>query len=260
MLWRFYLKTLLLPPAVNLLGLLLAFWLWRRHSRLAMLLAVGSFGSLLALSMPGVALQLQQLQVVHEAIRPAEARAFGAGAIVVLGGGRNLAAAEYGGRDQPGSLSLQRLRYAAYLHGKTGLPLLVTGGRVAGEQQSEAELMRDTLQTSLGTPVRWLEPHSRTTFENAAFSAQILADAGIRRVILVTSATHMQRSVGLFEQRGLQVLPAPTGLWSPPRVDPVAMWLPHAEALLVSSMILHEQLGLLWYRLGARFPALQLPT
>lgn len=258
--WRYTLKTLALPPAANLLGLLLAFWLRHRHPVLALLLAVLSTLSLLVLSLPGVALELQRLHVVHGAIRPAEAGAFGAGAIVVLGGGRIHGAPEYGGVDQAGSATFQRLRYGVFLHRKTGLPLLVTGGRLDGESKSEAELMRDALRDTLDAPARWIEPHSRTTHENALFSAQLLAGEGIRRVVLVTHAVHMPRAAMLFERQGLEVLAAPTAFWTPTRAHPLARWLPDAGALLFSAQVLHEQLGMAWYRLRAGFPALPLPA
>ncbi len=258
--WRYTLKTLALPPAANLLALLLAWRLRARHPLLSNLLVLFSVASLLALSMPAVTLALQNLHVRHGAIDPQELVAFRAGAIVVLGGGRLRGAPEYGGLDQPGSLTFQRIRYGAYLHKRTGVPLLVTGGRVEGESRSEAELMRDALQQSLGgVSSRWLEPHSRTTFENASFSAQILLQEGVQRVALVTHAVHMPRAAALFEQQGLKVLAAPTGFWTPPRSDAINRWVPDAESLLVSARILHEQLGLLWYWLRNRFPALPLP-
>lgn len=258
--WRYGLKTLALPPAANLLALMLAYWLRHRHPLLALLLTVAGFGSLLVLSMPGVALELQRLHAVHDAIHPAEAGAFRAGAIVVLGGGRLRNAPEYAGADQPGSLTFQRLRYGAFLHGETGLPLLVSGGKVDGEPRAEAELMRDALQDVLDVPVRWIEPHSRTTHENALHTAQLLGSEGIRRVVLVTHALHMPRAAMLFERQGMEVLPAPTAFWTAPRDHALGRWLPEAEALLLSTRILHEQLGLLWYRLREEFPELPLPA
>ncbi len=257
--WRYTLKTLALPPAVNLLALLLAWRLRARHPVLAGILLVAGFGSLLVLSMPGATLALQRLHAHHGAIQPQEVNAFGAEAIVVLGGGRLRGAREFGGLDQPGSMTFQRLRYAAYLHQRTRVPLLVSGGRVESESRSEAELMRDALSQSLGVTTRWLEPHSRTTFENASFSSQLLQQEGVTRIALVTHASHMPRAAALFEQRGLKVLAAPTGFWTPPRTDGLSLWIPDAEALMVSSSILHEQLGLAWYWLRARYPELPLP-
>ena len=61
-----------------------------------------------------------------------------AGAIVVLGGGRYDEAPEYG--DDTISLAgLRRVRYAAVLQRRTGLPVLVSGGSVYAEPLPESE-------------------------------------------------------------------------------------------------------------------------
>ncbi|RKZ35880.1 MAG: YdcF family protein, partial [Gammaproteobacteria bacterium] len=87
-------------------------------------------------------------------------------AIVVLGGGRYSDAPEYGG-DTVARGTLERLRYGARLHRQTGLPLLVTGGRVYGETTAEATLMKSVLTDEFGVGVKWAENESRNTFENA---------------------------------------------------------------------------------------------
>jgi len=58
-----------------------------------------------------------------------------------------------------------------------------------------------------------LENDSENTAENAFYSAEILREKNIKTIILVTSAMHMPRSVALFEAQGLNVIPAPTGLF-----------------------------------------------
>ena len=49
--------------------------------------------------------------------------------------------------------SLERVRYAARLHRDTGLPLLVTGGRLFGETGDEATLMKQALTEDFTVPV-----------------------------------------------------------------------------------------------------------
>ncbi|MEB3360481.1 MAG: YdcF family protein [Synechococcales bacterium] len=51
------------------------------------------------------------------------------------------------------------------------------------------------------------EACSRTTLENAKYSAQVLLPRGIRRIILVTDAPHMLRSQLTFRSRGFEVIP-----------------------------------------------------
>ncbi len=108
-------------------------------------------------------------------------------------------------------MARERIRYAARLAKASGLPVLTSGGLHYGTPPSEARIMAQSLLDDYGVPVRWEEGRSRTTWENARFSAEMLREAGIRRVILVTSAIHMPRSIWSFEKAGLEVVPAPSG-------------------------------------------------
>ena len=110
--------------------------------------------------------------------------------------------------------------------------------------------MQQVLTGEWQIPVRWVENESRTTFENAQRSADILKRAGIQTIYLVTHHFHMGRSKEIFERYGLQVIPAPTALPSPRSIT-LLDFVPQAEALKNSSHIFHEWIGRLWY--GLRF-------
>lgn len=171
-------------------------------------------------------------------------------AIVVLGSGRNLNVPEYTGGESTSLAGIERLRYAAHLHRATGLPILVTGGSPLPEKRSEAELMRDVLEQEFQVPVKWMETESHTTWQNAQFTDEILAAAGIQSAWLVTQAWHMPRSLYSFQNRQVQYLPASVSYsgaiqWT----DYHMKFVPQATALVRSSIALHEWLGLLWYRL-----------
>src|SRR2546430_728459 len=78
-----------------------------------------------------------------------------------------------------------------------------------------------------------LETRSRNTYENAAESATIACARGLRRLLLVTSASHMPRAAALFRRQagrcGLSILPAPTGAIAPTQhVYGVSRFLPSA--------------------------------
>lgn len=177
------------------------------------------------------------------------ARAADAQAIVVLGAGRIRNAPEYGMQDIPGPGALQRLRYAATLQRETGLPLLVTGGSPDGSSESEAAIMARVLEHDFSVPVKWQEELSNNTAENAQFSSRILRAAGIHRILLVTDAMHMPRAKRVFEQAGLDAVPAPTIFISagPRTFDD---FLPNG--LRDASYALHEWLGLAWYSVRHR--------
>jgi len=103
----------------------------------------------------------------------------------------------------------------------------------------------------------WLEDRSRNTYENALFSRQILDPRGIDRIILVTSAMHMPRAVGLFEHLGFEVIPAPVDFnatFSPAdeRLSLGAVLLdliPSVDNLELTSRVMKEYFGLIVYRM-----------
>jgi uncharacterized SAM-binding protein YcdF (DUF218 family) len=76
---------------------------------------------------------------------------------------------------------------------------------------SEAGMMRDFLSdegvTDDGRVI--LEDRSRTTWENVVFSQALLHPKQSERWLLVTSAWHMPRAVGIFRRRGWPVIPYP---------------------------------------------------
>jgi uncharacterized SAM-binding protein YcdF (DUF218 family) len=51
------------------------------------------------------------------------------------------------------------------------------------------------------------EKESRTTFENAVNTKQLLADNGMSNCLLITSGFHMPRSMGIFRKLGIDVVP-----------------------------------------------------
>lgn len=246
MLLRALLKGLVLPPGLQFIALLLACWWWRRRPRLARVTAALSLLSLALLSLPLVSGAL--MASLESAYQPVSAAALErVGAIVVLGGGRRSNDLGYGG-DTVNARTLERLRYGAYLQRRSGLPLLVTGGSVmSAERVAEAQMMAAVLEDEFGVPVRWREGESRTTAENARFSARILARAGVERVALVTHAWHMRRAEAAFRRAGVEVVAAPLGL-SASRGSGVRDWVVSASALKESYFALHEWLGYWVYR------------
>ncbi len=247
---RYIFKQLLLPPG-GLLLLLLAGWcLRRRFPRLAKCCFFAGLGGLWLMSLPiTVEWAARGLEQDAPLVESSWAQlGEHADAIVVLGGGREMADPAWGG-DQPGLLALERLRYAARLARSSGLPIITSGGLHFGAPPSEAALMADVLQRDHGVMVRWQEGQSRTTEENARQVALLLPAEGIRRVIVVTQAWHMPRSRWSFEKAGLQVLAAPVGYLGVPNGRPLGGWLPEGKAFWQSSLLVNEAIGLLGYRL-----------
>ncbi|MFB9145495.1 YdcF family protein [Halomonas alkalicola] len=240
------LKYLALPPLVNVLLVLVGLALGAKRLAGGLLVTLG-LASLLLLATPWASHALRQGLEPAPLAGPGTLR--GAQAIVILGGGRDYVAPEFGWGDAPSNPTWRRLAYGAHLHRGSGLPILVSGGRVHDEHSAEASLMAAALREVFEVPVRWLEGESRNTAENARFSAAMLQRDGIERVALVSQAWHLPRAIAEFERAGLAVIAAPTEFASAPPPG-VHGWIPRAYHLNESTRALHEWLGrgVLWVR------------
>ncbi len=228
------LRNLILPPAGPLLLGLAGFVLLKARPALARVFLFTALVSLWILSVPVVA---DALYGLAEHYPPLDlSRPTGAQAIVILGGGGQITLApEYGGPSAEPIL-LERLSYGAYAARRTGLPILVSGARI------EALAMKETLRRNFDTPVRWVDDQAGDTFQNARNSVSLLDKDGIRRILLVTHATHMRRAVQEFTAAGIQVVPAPMGILSR-RGHDIEGYFPAPEGLLHSYMAIYELLG-----------------
>ena len=245
---RYLLKSLLLPPGIFFVLLLLAFYVRRSRPRLAVACFALGLGGLWLMSLPVV---VQSAARSIESIPPLQRDEWAtlaqkADAIVILGAGRERNDPSWG-TDIPTGVALERMRYAARLSKASGLPILTTGGRHYGEPPSEAAIMAESLQNDFGVEVRWQEGLSRTTWENATMTAAILQPLGIKRVVLVTQGWHMPRSRWSFEKVGFTVVAAPVGFLSADNARVFGGWLPESRAIWQSGQLLNEAAGLLVY-------------
>lgn len=246
-----FLRGLFAPPGLQLMMVVAGLWARaRQHRRLG--------GSLVALGLLWLYLMATPLgatwlaaPLAQDPPLPLDAGALqGTQAIVVLGGGRG-PAAEFGGIDVPGYWTQSRLRYAAWLARRTGLPLAVSGGVVANEPEPEAVVMARSLLQDYGVSARWQEGQSGTTWENARDSWALLSRKGIRRVVLVTQSLHMRRARLAFEHAGFGVVAAPVDfVGDGAERRPLLLRLtPVPTAFMTSSQALHEYAGLVAYRM-----------
>lgn len=250
---RYVVKHLLLPPGLFLLLLAFAWWLKDVRPRLACVLFATGLGGLWLMSLPVVVQWAARVverepALVHSEWSTLAARA---DAIVVLGSGRERGDPAWG-RDQPTLIGLERLRYAARLAKASGLPVLTAGGLDDGSPPSEAQLMADSLCDDFGVAVRWKEEQSRTTWENAHMTAGILLPQGIKRVVVVTQAWHMPRSVWSFEKAGFDVVPAPVGFLGVDNGRPLGGWMPEFKSIWQSGQLINEAVGQIAYPLFYR--------
>ena len=170
--------------------------------------------------------------------------------VVVLGGAGDEAAARASGElelDQ----AAERLTRGFEIWREGGArDVLLSGGLVFPQpgETPEAERFADAL-------VRWGMPRehvfaesiSTTTRENAVETARLAAEHGWRRILLVTSAAHMERALGCFRRVGLSPDPLPCDHRAGDGRG--TSWLPKASELAKSTDALRELSGRLVYRL-----------
>lgn len=151
-----------------------------------------------------------------------------ADAIVVLGRGQELRG--------------ERVAVAKQLWQAGRAPTVFASG--SGDAIEIGELLRQA-----GVPEEAVdgEPCSRTTEENARFTAALLKPRNVEKILLVTDPPHMLRSKLTFESLGFEVMPYVTPL--PPQLDL------KKKAFLV----FREYLGLISYGLQGRFNPRETP-
>lgn len=132
--------------------------------------------------------------------------------------------------------------------------LLLSGGTgtLQGDSISEAERMKRVMLLS-GVPEAaiLIEGESRNTYENAAFSRQLLQERfPDGRYLLVTSAFHMRRAAACFEKQGLKVTPFSTDFFSiDPHYGPEHFLVPDPEAIFAWSKLIKEWVGYITYKM-----------
>ena len=93
------------------------------------------------------------------------------------------------------------------------------------------------------------EMTSRNTDENAQNSREVLVDNGLSDCLLITSAFHMPRAVGLFRKAGIETVPWPTDYRTSGEATlGLDFTQPLSNSQLTTTAV-REWLGLLVYRL-----------
>jgi uncharacterized SAM-binding protein YcdF (DUF218 family) len=197
------------PLGLTCILLLVALWFCFRRSRWTFVPVLLAFIVLMTASniqfSNSLVISLERQYLPPENLPPADV-------IVVLGGATR--------NDEPPRIMPDlsergdRLLYGVKLYKQGVAPyILLTGGRIDwyGGDSSEAKSMA-TIMEIMGVPVEamLLESRSLTTYENAVYTKEILDRRNLKKVLLVTSAAHMPRSLAIFKKQGIDALPAPT--------------------------------------------------
>lgn len=244
-------KSFLLPPMLFLFLALISLGVSMMWRKLGVAVAAASLVLLLLFSMPVVTKMLMNgLQtdpaITEQNFKKALRRA---DALVVLGGDQRNMSPEFQ-QDTASKLTLERIRYAAWLAKRTGLPLIISGGKLREESRSIAEIMQEILQKEFVVIVDHTETTSRNTYENARFTAEILNNNNMKTIALITHAWHMPRAKKAFEHFKIKVIPAPTAFYGQSESISLSDFIPSANSLLYSSLAFHEIIGQFWYDLA----------
>ena len=235
--------------ALLLLGLLLL-WLTRRQRAGRWLATLGAV-ALLLLGYGAVSGRLlATLERRHAPVADASAAAGRVRWVVVLGGGSS---ADEG---LPAVMRLSEGTLARLVEGVRlqrqlpGSRLLLSGGSVFGSD-ADAETMR-ALAVGLGVDPSTLDldgvsPDTETQAE------VVRARLGTEEFYLVTSASHMPRSLALFRKAGTNPLPAPTHfLTQRDRGLSPGDFFPSAGGLRRAEAVAYEYLGLAWAKVRGK--------
>ncbi|MGE5371851.1 MAG: YdcF family protein [Solirubrobacterales bacterium] len=202
-----FLYSFFLPPAVFFGPLIwLIIRLARRHERTGA--AVLGITTLLMylVSMPlGARVLLQSLENRYSL--PANPAG---DVIIMMGGGAIGDRRDVGGIGILNANAANRLLSAVRLQRATGLPIILSGGKVYAYEPNESRIAyRQLLQLGVPAGKILLEDQSRNTTESAQFIRSIMKRHHWKTAILVTSAFHMERSVRNFRAVQIDVVPYP---------------------------------------------------
>lgn len=159
--------------------------------------------------------------------------------IVILGGGVD----QFGNQTEIGAHTLRRLYKGIQLYKNKQRPIVVTGG-VISKGIPEAFVMKDVL-IALGIPESDIivEEKARNTDENAEYVKALLGDVP---VTIVTSSTHMRRSLLSFSKRFSEIYNVQCDVPIDFR-NSYLDYLPSSGAFYSFCNITHELVGLVRY-------------
>ena len=150
--------------------------------------------------------------------------------------------------------SAERCRLAAALYTGHRCKVIVCGGKVheSDPGPSYAKVLGDFMLTEgVKREDLILEEQSRTTYENVAEAARLLAKVRAGgKVMLVTSAAHLLRGEKCFSKQGVDVETA--GCQFAELQWTYESFIPSGDGAKSTDRAIHEMLGIVWYWMKGR--------
>ena len=132
--------------------------------------------------------------------------------------------------------------------------ILISGGsgRMTGNKYSEATALLNVF-TMMGVPAVdiQIESQSRNTYENAKESIQLLKGVNPKNCVLITSASHMPRSIRCFRKQNFDCDAFPVDTHHHPREFTIdVLFIPSLNGFSTWDTIFRETIGLVAYKLA----------
>jgi Uncharacterized conserved protein len=236
------------------LGALLAFGGWRRAGGTAAALAALILFVALYTTAGGVALQALETRFARPQQEPQDLTC-----ILVLGGAlENEVTTSRGGIEfnQAAERFVEALRLALR-HPQARILISGGDGSISGAYEGEADAS-ERFFSAFGIPGDRLvkENASRTTYENAQQTKDVLVREGLSDCLLVTSAFHMPRSVALFRKAEIPVTPWPVDYRTSGILRLGFDFTQPTTNTQLTSTAVREWIGLLGYYLAGRIDSI----
>jgi uncharacterized SAM-binding protein YcdF (DUF218 family) len=243
--------------AVGLVGLVLLMTRWKRAGRWLAL------GSLIALAVLGLSPVGNDLLIpLEERFPPWDASHGAPDGIIVLGGAisPDISAVR---NEVILNEAAERLTVVADLARRYPATRIVfsggTGALLAGEPSEAPFALRQLESFGIARERILVEDRSRNTVENAVFSKRLVEPKPGERWLLVTSAYHMPRAVGVFRRADFPVEPYPVDWRTRGYEDALRPFPTVGDGLRRADTAVREWVGLAVYWLTGRsselFPA-----
>ena len=239
-------------PAVLAIGSVLLLTRWRRAGTWLMGLGIAV---ILVLSVfPVGGFMIAQLENRFPVVRQLPQPFTG---IIVLGGTINQFMTHARGQPALTDGAERLTEFIALARAHPDARLVFTGGSGALTRQDikEAEAARLFFaQMNLDTKRVVFESRSRNTFENAVYTKELVEPQPGERWVLVTSAMHMPRAVGVFRKAGWSITPYPVDYQTNWPVE-YSLGFHLTSGLATFQDGLREWMGLAAYRMMGRIDA-----
>lgn len=240
-------SALLMPlPAMLAIGCigLLLLWFTRRKSLASSFIAFAFLGIFLVSFQPISTSLLRPLEREHQPYVPSSTPV---NYIMVLGSGHVIDKA-MPMTSELSRTALMRLAEGIRIYRLFPGSTLILSGYGGGSEVSQARMMaKVALALGVNKVDILLLETARDTWEEAFQAASVV---GGKKLVLVTSASHMSRALYEFNQAGLNPTPAPTNFLASNKIkQPWERYAPKAKYLEQTERYWHETMGQWWQQL-----------